>query len=145
MQNTIKISCVIGTTDDTVPLGLEIWLDKQQIFNQTHVMCKQIFEYEISDDEADHELRFVMKNKTADDTKIDETGSIVKDACLIIDELAFDEILLGQLAIEKTEYTHNFNGTADQVQEKFYGSMGCNGTVSLKFSTPTYLWLLENM
>jgi hypothetical protein len=23
--------------------------------------------------------------------------------------------------------------------------MGCNGTVSLKFTAPAYLWLLENM
>ena len=145
MQNTIKISCVIGTTDDLATLGLEIWLNDQKLFDQNHVVGKQVFEHEMSDDEAEYELRFVMKNKTADHTKIDETGAIVKDACLTIDELAFDELLLGQLVTEKTVYTHSFNGTENTVQDKFYGTMGCNGTVSLKFFTPMYLWLLENM
>ena len=136
---------MINTTDYTIPLGLEIWLDDQQIYNQSQITGKQIFEYEMSDEDAEHELRFVMKNKTADHTKINETGGIVKDARLIIDELEFDDIPLGHMLVEKAMYTHNFNGTADEIQEKFYGEMGCNGTVSLKFSTPMYLWLLENM
>jgi len=46
---------------------------------------------------------------------------------------------------ELATYTHDFNGTKELTQEKFYGVMGCNGTVSLKFATPIYLWLLENM
>jgi hypothetical protein len=47
---------------------------------------------------------------------------------------------------EQAEYHHDCNGTAQQViLDKFYREMGCNGTVSLKFTTPVYLWLLENM
>jgi hypothetical protein len=34
--------------------------------------------------DAEHELRFVMKNKTAEHTEIDRIGNIVKDACLIV-------------------------------------------------------------
>lgn len=145
MQNSIKISCVINTTDGAAELGLEIWLDDQQIYNQSHVAGRQIFEHEMSDKDAGHELRFVMKNKTAEHTQIDSAGAIVKDACLIIDELAFDDISLGHILTEKAVYTHNFNGSGPETQDKFYGQMGCNGTVSLKFSTPMYLWLLENM
>jgi hypothetical protein len=69
----------------------------------------------------------------------------VSDAVLTIKDLAFDEIKLGHMLTELATYTHNFNGTKEPVQEKFYGAMGCNGTVSLKFAAPVYLWLLENM
>jgi hypothetical protein len=97
------------------------------------------------EDEADHELRFVMKNKLPEHTQVDEQGDIVKDARIVIRNISFDEIPLGQIVIKKAEYTHNFNGSSETVVDKFYGEIGCNGAVSLKFSTPIYLWLLENM
>jgi hypothetical protein len=136
---------VIGTTNNTVPLGMEIWLDDQKIFNQDWVTESQTISYDMSDLDAEHELRVVMKYKTADHTKVDESGSIVEDACLTVSDLAFDDIVLGHILIEKAVYTHNFNGNGETVQDKFFGEMGCNGTVSLKFTTPMYLWLLENL
>jgi len=97
------------------------------------------------DDEAEHDLRFVLKNKTAEHTQIDEAGNIVNDARLKITDMAFDEIQLGHMITEQAVYDHDFNGTGVMSQHKFYGEMGCNGTVSLKFTTPVYLWLLEHM
>ena len=144
MNNTVKISCTIGTNDSTAELGLEIWLDDQQLFNTNNV-TDQTSEWQIIEDEADHELRFILKNKTTDHTQIDEHGKIIQDAQITIQNLCFDEIALGQVFVDHAEYTHDFNGTKDSVTEKFYGEMGCNGTVSLKFTTPIYLWLLENM
>ena len=145
MENTVKISCLIDTTDCKSVLGMEIWLDNQQIFNQDWVTEPQTISYEFSDLDADHELRFVIKNKTVDHTKVDESGAIVKDACLVISNLAFDDIALGNIVTEKAVYTHDFNGTGSLTQDKFFGQMGCNGTVSMKFTTPMYLWLLENL
>jgi hypothetical protein len=145
VENTVKISCVVDTTDCESALGMEIWLNNQQIFNQDWVTESQTISYEFSDLDAEHELRFVMKNKTVDHTKVDESGSIIKDACLIISDLAFDEIALGHIVTEKATYTHDFNGNDSLTQHKFFGQMGCNGVVSLKFTTPMYLWLLENM
>jgi hypothetical protein len=144
MNNTVTISCTIGTNDPTAELGLEIWLDDQQLFDTNNVN-DQPLEWQVTEDEADHELRFVMKNKTTDHTQIDEHGKIMKDARITIQNLCFDEIALGQLFVDHAEYTHDFNGTKDSVTEKFYGEMGCNGIVSLKFTTPIYIWLLENM
>ena len=69
----------------------------------------------------------------------------MSDATLTIKDLAFDEIKLNYMLTELAVYTHDFNGTQDTTQDKFYGEMGCNGTVSLKFATPIYLWLLEHM
>jgi hypothetical protein len=145
MKNAFDISCIIDNTDRAVPLGMEIWINNQQIFNQDSISESQTVNYQFSDDDAEHELRFVMKNKTTDHTKVDESGTIIKDACLIISNLSFDKIALEQLFIEKAVYHHDFNGSGNQIQDKFFGQMGCNGTVSLKFTTPMYLWLLENV
>ena len=142
---TALISCSINTTDASAKLGIEVWLNDQQILNQEHVAELIEFKYDLPDDDAEHELRFVMKNKTAEHTKIDEQGAIVSDARLTVSNLAFDEIELKQIFIDHAVYTHNFNGTQTEIQDKFYGEMGCNGTVSLGFITPIYLWLLENM
>jgi hypothetical protein len=145
MDNTIKINCNIDTTDAEVPLGMEIWIDNKQIFNQDHVREKIDFCYELKDVDAEHELQIVMTNKTAEHTQIDQEGKIIKDACLIVSGLEFDGISLGHTFTELATYTHDFNGTGKQVENKFFGTIGCNGTVSLKFTTPIYLWLLENM
>jgi hypothetical protein len=124
---------------------MEIWLDNQQIFNSDWVSAPTLFNYEFPDLDAEHELRFIMKNKTVDHTKVDESGAIINDACLTISDLAFDEIALGHIVTEKAVYTHDFNGTGKAVEDKFLGQMGCNGTTSLKFTTPVYLWLLEKI
>ena len=144
MNNTVKISCTIGATNAATKLGLEIWLDDQQLFDTNHVGDQQL-EWSIIEDEANHELRFLMKNKTTDHTQLDEHGKIIQDSRITIQNLCFDEIELGQVFIDHAKYTHDFNGTKDIITDKFYGEMGCNGTVSLKFTTPMYIWLLENM
>jgi hypothetical protein len=145
MENTATFSCRIGTTDTSAVLGMEIWLDREQIFNTEHVKEVIEFKHEFNEDDTEHELQFRMKNKTIDLTQIDEAGKILKDACLTISDVAFEDIDLGYMFTEQTEYIHNFNGTQAEVTNKFYGAMGCNGTVSLKFTTPIYLWLLEKM
>jgi hypothetical protein len=145
MKNKNTFSCTIATTNSTVPLGIEIWLDNQQIFNQDRVTENITFCHDILDLDAGHELRFVMKNKTSEHTIVNDNGDIVEDTSLVLSDLAFDDIALGYIMTEKAEYTHNFNGNGDPIKDRFFGQMGCNGVVSLKFTTPMHLWLLENM
>ena len=145
MSNTIPISCTLDTTNTEATLGFEAWVDNQKFFDTDHVQTQQQIVLEITDDDGEHELRFVLKNKIFDHTRVDEAGNIVADANLIVTDLAFDEIKLGHMVTEQAVYTHDFNGTGAVAQHKFYSEMGCNGTVSLKFTTPIYLWLLEHM
>lgn len=145
METTVTISCEIGTTNPSIPLGIEIWLDQDKIFDLTHVTDSFTFMKNVPDNEAEHNLRFIMKNKLAEHTQIDNVGTIIKDANLTVSNIQFDNIALGQIVINNAVYTHDFNGTGLQTEQKFYGEMGCNGTVSLKFSTPMYVWMLEHM
>ena len=127
-------------------LGFEAWIDQRKFLDLDHVKETQPVTVELDDqDDAEHELRLVLKNKTAEHTQVDEQGNIITDARLLITDVAFDEIRLGHMFFEQAVYTHDFNGTGAITQDKFYGELGCNGTVSLKFATPMYLWLLEHM
>jgi hypothetical protein len=145
MSNTVNIAFDINTTDADAKLGIEIWINTDCVYQNSHVTEFQHFSHSIIDDEAEHELRIVMYGKTQQHTMIDDQGNITKDAWLTITNCKIDKIEVGQLFNEKTVYTHNFNNTQSESQHQFYGVMGCNGTVSLRFSTPIYLWLLENM
>ena len=145
MTTTFNISCEIDTTDASVPLDIAVFVDDQPIFDHSHVDGVIALSHDLLEAEGEHELRFVMQNKQPEHTCIDEAGNIVSDARIVIRTLAFDDIPLGQIVPEKSTYTHDFNGTGNTTIEKFYGEMGCNGTVSLKFTTPIYIWLLENM
>lgn len=145
MQPVTKLSCCIGTTDASAKLGMEVWLDDDKIFDCEHVTQTFKIQHELLDTDGNHELRFILKNKLPDYTQIDDQGNIIKDARLTVTDLEFEEIELNQVFVDHAVYEHNFNNNGPHTSQKFYGEMGCNGIVKLQFSTPIYLWLLENM
>ena len=59
--------------------------------------------------------------------------------------LSTQDINYAQLFSKYAKYCHNFNGSGELTEQKFFGTLGCNGTVYFKFASPVYLWLLENM
>jgi hypothetical protein len=144
MSATFTISCTLDTTDTQCPLAMEIWVDDHKVFDQIVTGPTQ-FTHDLAESDAQHSLKFLLKGKKPEHTTITESGEIVKDARLAIKDLCFDQIALGQIFIQNAVYTHDYNGTGPQTQHKFYQEMGCNGVVQLDFTTPVYLWLLENM
>ncbi len=124
---------------------MEIWIDNQKLFDQAHVQESHRISTDLSDSDGEHELRFVLKNKLSEHTQIDADNTIVSDARISVSDIEFDGIALDQLVPVLAKYQHNFNGTGELIIDEFYGELGCNGTVSLKFTTPIYLWLLEHM
>lgn len=144
-MSTINFCCSIAPTAAAVPLGMEIWIDDQKLFDQAHVQESHRISTDLLDDDGEHELRFVLKNKLSEHTQVDADNTIVSDARISVSGIEFDGIALNQLVPALAEYQHNFNGNEELSVHKFYGELGCNGTVSLKFTTPIYLWLLEHM
>ena len=159
MADTIKFQCDLdifdvrqyglvnkGAPDTSIPLGLEVLLNGKSMFKTDHVTgpCKVTFD--VNDNEATHKLEFVMTGKKAEHTKVNEHGEIQSDTLLKISNFEIDEILIDNLLTSNNvEYVHDFNGTKSPTVEKFYMTMGCNGTVTFNFTTPFYLWLLEHM
>lgn len=145
MTNSARFTCSVSTTDATKPIGLEIWFDQDCIFNTEHLDRQVDLTQEFLDDDAEHEFRFVMKNKTAEMTELNDYGNILRDVFLTISDAAFDGIALGHVFFEQADYTHDYNGSGTTETVNCFGKMGCNGTVVFRFKTPIYMWLLEHM
>ena len=145
MDQSTKITFLVSTTNAETRLGFETWLDGQLIYDINHVQQPTEISVPVDNTDAEHVLKLILKNKCTEHTTVNDIGEIVSDSVLEITDLAFDGIPLGQIVNDKTVYTHNFNGAGINSDHRFFGIMGCNGTVTLKFSTPMYLWLLENM
>ena len=144
-MDKIKLSLDITNPSEFHNLGIELWIDNDKFFDSNPAPGTQHVVYEFDEDEKDHSFRIVLKNKLDEHTSIDEAGNIVEDVLINVKNISLDEINIDQLVVSHSEYHHSGNGSYKQQPHKFYGNLGCNGIVMLKFSTPVYLWLLENM
>ncbi len=141
---TAKLGFKISATDALLDLAVVLDGQSQWQGRPNTDMQEISVEFEDADDQT-HVLEFVLSGKTPDHTQITEHGEITSDVTIQIRDIAFDDIVIDQIFSELAEYHHDFNGTQPAVIDRFYGEMGCNGTVRLQFTTPIYLWLLENM
>ena len=155
IMNTVKLEFDVGTTDAECKLGVKITLDNNIIYDNPHVTNTDHVSHDISDQDGDHVLEIELYGKSIHHTEIDSAGNIVKDVVITVENFKIDDLDISSLITTPStqysdlehlvQYHHDFNGTQPAVVDRFYGSMGCNGTVRLKFTTPIYLWLLENM
>ena len=136
-------SCKIKSSDHTVKLAVEIWLDNNLLQTIDWVQDNQI-NWSVDPSDGPHQLRWVLKNKRSDHTSVVD-GKIVNDVLITINDFVIEDINCDQVLYKLATYQHNFNGTGPDTQEGFWGTMGCNGSVALDFSSPIYLWLLEHM
>lgn len=109
--------------------GLEFMLDK-------HITVKLIRPIKISID-LDFKyglqtLDFILANKKD------------KDSIVEVHNFSIDNMPIGHAFYENSVYHHNFNGNSDEIEDRFYGKMGCNGIVRFKFESPIYPWILAN-
>ena len=110
------------------------------------------FDHELVEGEK-YELQIVRSNKDAKQTVV-ENGEIIKDQLLNIKTIEIDEIDIGALVYEGI-YTPDYpepwatqqRQAGTELPESFKNvtKMGHNGTWSLHFESPFYMWLLENL
>lgn len=143
-MNTCTLAfCVAATGPD---LRLVVRLDDTVIYDSYPTEKPELISHEFADsDDQTHSLVFEMRGKKPTHTQVSPSGEILTDRVIQISEVAFDDIALGQMFLEQCQYHHNANDSAEPMIDSFYGTMGCNGRVEMHFTTPIYLWLLENM
>ncbi len=145
-MNTSSFSFDVSPSDPINPLGIEVWINDQQIADYAQLDQLQSIAYMFNDEnEHCYTVKIVVKNKIAAHTQVNEAGEIVRDSLVNINNFKIDEIEIDKIVHEKAVYTHDFNGSQPKVTDRFYGSAGCNGIIELQFTSPGYLWLLENM
>ena len=137
---TFKVG-LSGTFFNNVP-AYSILLNSVKHASGKTVAGTEIVEFacDLEDDE-EHLLEIRLENKTSIDT-ITENGEIVKDMLLNIDSIEIDGIELGELKWTMSEFVGD---NPDRPILQRCVNLGWNGSYRLKFSSPFYLWLLENM
>ena len=83
-----------------------------------------------------------MYNKQPGDTAMDG-DTIINDVVLNIDSIAIDEIELDQLIWSSSKYFPKDENAPESMIECV--NLGWNGRWELNFSSPVYLWFLENL
>jgi|TARA_B110000483_G_scaffold97357_1_gene119562 hypothetical protein len=111
------------------------------------------FEHELTEGE-DNELIIKRSGKDKGQSVVNDKGDILKDQLLHIKSMEIDEIDLGALVYEGV-YTPEYpepwatqqRESGAKLQESFKNvtAMGHNGTWQFKFTSPFYMWLLENL
>jgi len=145
MSDPISIAFDIAPTDPGAKLGIRVLLDGAVVHENSHVSETYTVQHSMGDDDGEHVLCFELFGKLPTHTQINDAGEIVSDAVVSITNILFDDIDCSQIVAEQAVYKHDFNGSRDAIEDKFFNNMGCNGTVELKFTTPVYIWLLEHM
>lgn len=145
MSEKIKLSLDLVNESNCADLVIELLIDNQSFYINKVIPGTHSLSHEVDLEEGDHTFDIVLSGKTVDHTKVDEAGNIVSDVLIHVANIALDDINIDQIMSEQAVYTHNSNNTAELTEHKFYGPMGCNGTVRLNFTSPFYLWLLSNM
>ena len=144
-MESLCFSCVVENDSNFNDLGLEIWIDSNKFYDNNIATGKTSIKYSFPEYEAEHILKIILKNKQPKHTSIDNNGKITDDATISIANIYFDDTSMDEIFFKFAKYTHNFNDTADEITEKFFGTLGCNGTVTFNFKTPFYMWLLEHL
>jgi hypothetical protein len=143
--NTIALGLAVEPTDPDRPLGMCIRLNGEELYRTDAVTARTVIHKFIADEDGEHQLTIELYGKGDSHAHLDADGKFEYDSCLKIDAVEFDDIDIMPVFQTVAQYQHCFNGTGDSVTERCYGTMGCNGTVTLRFTTPIYLWLLEHM
>ena len=111
------------------------------------------FEHEVEEG-VDYELIIKRSGKVNNQTVVNDKGDLLKDQLLNIKSIEIDEIDIGALVYEgiyTPEYPEPWatqqREAGTELKESFKNvtQIGHNGTWRFKFSSPFYMWLLENL
>jgi hypothetical protein len=125
----------------------QVQLDDQiQATGQVSVATDEVFYVEFDADiaeDASHVLKVSLTNKdNSDVVKAADDVTITQDMLLNIVSVDIDDISLGSLIWTHSEFVGD---DPDRPVLTNCVTLGWNGTWSLKFDSPFYIWLLSNL
>lgn len=140
------------TVDIKINLSSEYW-DYRYPSVRVYVNDTLLFDNTVSEpteiswsgnlEETEHNIIIEMYDKQDSDTVTDSDGNIIKDVILNIDEISIDDIDLDRLLWTKSTYRPVNKNAPDKLDECV--NLGWNGRWELSFTSPVYLWFLENL
>lgn len=140
------------------PPHAEVMIDDKSYFHNYITGTQEkpnLIEFEHEFEEGKFfELIIKRSGKGKNQTVINDKGDILKDQLLHIKNIEIDEIDIGALVYEGV-YTPKYpepwatqqRESGQDLKDSFKNvtQMGFDGTWSLRFESPFYMWLLENL
>ena len=122
------------------PLDLIIKIDDRILHMDVSGAKSTTIDKKISVEPGDHLLTLSVSNKNNRSTVVDEHNNILADSYVKIKKLLIDEIDFGRIMFSESKHVDNNNNITISP-----GGVYTNGTWSLNFTTPVYIWLLEKL
>ena len=155
---TLKIGIELWATMWDKPPQAGLWIDDQNHYNGEIIGTQSkpniiTFEHTFKEN-TEHCLTIKRGNKLPGQTVVDNDGNVLKDQLLHIKNIEIDDINLGAIVYNGIYYPEYPEPWASQQRsmgvelvESFNNctSMGFNGDWKLKFTSPFYLWLIDNL
>ena len=155
MSETATFSIKLSSIWWQLPPMVNIYLNDELIESNVAITEKEengqvkVVSFSRELEEGEHTLSIEYFNKLDSDTKVDENGKITKDQVLLVKDISIDDIDLGNVIAKTSVYFPRSDRVEalDWLEAEIPGmcSTGHNGFWKMKFSIPTYLWLLENL
>lgn len=139
---TVKLDITLNSNYKTHPPKARILLDGKEIFRQ-YITESTPFSHQAElTAGTDHQLAIELRYKLPEHTVIDEQGKIIEDSVLLIDSLSIEDVdITEQLLIDKDLFYYEHSGG----RHTLYNTLGVNGKAFINFSSPIYVWMLENI
>jgi hypothetical protein len=116
-------------------------IETREVESQTNEVFFTEFDADVAEGPAVLKIR--LENKQWTDTiQNEDKTEILKDMLLNIKSIEIDEIDLGNMIWEKSTFTGD---DADRPVLDNCVNLGWNGSWELRFESPFYIWLLENI
>ena len=122
------------------PLDLIIKIDDRILHMDVSGAKNTTIHKKISVEQGDHVLTLRVTNKNDRSTTVDEQKKILKDSYVKIKKLLIDDFDFGRIMFSESKHIDNHNNITISP-----GGVYTNGTWSLNFTTPVYIWLLEKL
>lgn len=145
-KETLSFSVLLSSTNWGKLPQFSIWLNDRQFVSNTVGSTSESFKFSAELEPGTHKLKIVLENKTPSDTKL-ENGAIVDDMLLNIEDIVIDDISLGNLLWSADYILDQPQVYKDKIITNLDNcvNLGWNGTYSLTFNSPFYLWLLDSL
>ena len=143
-MSSSTFSVTMGTNDPG--LTVSVIINNHVLYRGDPMGSIVTVSHDIDDtDLSDHRLVIELTDKTEAHCEVNDNGDIVKDTVVTLHSIMFDDVDITGIMRRVSRYQHDFNGTGQPTEQPLMGTMGCNGTVTFDFTSPVYLWILENM
>lgn len=103
------------------------------------------FDIEVEDD-TENFLTIEYTNKNPKQDVVIQNNEIIQDKRIEINTISFDDIELDFFELEDIE-KFSYKSTDEEIETTGFDAskLSWNGKTTLKFTTPVYIWLLENL